>query len=47
MADSVSVNTVTRLGPGTISIASKTFIQAQNAAGKGLFYYPETAVTKQ
>jgi len=40
MADPVSVNTVARLGQGTITFASKTFIQAQYAVGKGLFVYP-------
>jgi len=33
MADPVSVNTVARLGPGTITIASKTFIQSAPRRG--------------
>jgi len=40
MADPMPVNTVARLGQGTITIASKTFIQnAVRAVDKGLFFY--------
>jgi hypothetical protein len=39
MADPTFVNTVARLGPGTITIASKTFILSEYAVGKGLFYW--------
>lgn len=40
MADPLSVNTVERLGPGTIDIASKTFIQAATPRVKVFFIAP-------